>query len=138
MTKQEVEHQAHRLVDYLRPRMGLEDWCVILEFASLEGKQDANCAAAYDYQEARIAIDYERVTSTRHLCSTIRHEMAHVLHAGCSLFEEAVREEKGGELPPALDRLVIHGAESTVRCLERMMDRSPDLNLDALEGVIAG
>ena len=107
---------------WLKSAMMLNSWTVDLNWIDLEPCMLARCAADARYKLADIQIDLGQINNDAHLLQTLRHELAHILHAEFKLYRRATNHLISQPACDSLGEVYGDAEEKTVRAIEDMLE----------------
>jgi hypothetical protein len=112
---------AAESLPWLRYAMQLASWEINVKWVRLDPGVMAQCKADVRYHSATLEVDPDAHDTKAELLDTLRHELAHVLHAEFGLYECAVAHLINQRERNVLDEIGDAAREKTVNAIERML-----------------
>ncbi len=123
MTARQARKAALAALPWLRSAMMLNSWRVNLEWVDLEPGLLARCSTDARYRVADVEIDARQHETEARILSTLRHELAHILHAEFKLFELATSHLLSKPARESLGEVYDAAQEKTAVGIEMMLEQ---------------
>lgn len=137
MTREDVDRMTRKVFDYLVIKFDLSRWYLHLELNSCQcNNHRAQVTIDVNQEEAWINVEWSDLVDVRDLCRCVRHELIHLLAAPFEVPWNQLKHSLGeDERKKAILGIWKYADERHVRMIERVLENTPNLSLDALEKV---
>jgi hypothetical protein len=131
MDKSEVARVVNAAIKPLRAALYLQAWEIDIKYHHIEPNRPmpegygvrGDCFCDPKYQHAVIRLDPEMFSSESMVLDTLRHELLHIFHHHHATLRDAYEKLlPDPQQQAALNGLLALVAESSVRCIENMLD----------------